>query len=216
MTKVAFTFDSDRALAAVTYLASRAESVTELDKLKLAKLVFLADKYHLVRYGRPITGDFYKALFKGPIPQNLLDLIHTILDPEDAKKRGAKVSAETLQRLTSAVKIDRSFAHPRLSADTPILMESLSKSEKGALDEIIKRFGTKSGPELSALTHTMAAYKKAWNSRKGAKYAIMAFEDFFEDDPDAIAGTYEGMIEDYLMRRSYPASVKAAVATSVK
>ena len=44
---VEFQFDSDKAIAAINYLASR--GVKRLDKYKLSKLIVLADKAHLVR-----------------------------------------------------------------------------------------------------------------------------------------------------------------------
>ena len=36
--------------------------------------MFLAEKYHLVRYGRPITGDRYDAMKDGPVPSFTYDL----------------------------------------------------------------------------------------------------------------------------------------------
>ena len=46
------------------------------DKLKLVKLLYFADKYHLLKYGRQISGDSYFALPYGPIPSGALDILN--------------------------------------------------------------------------------------------------------------------------------------------
>jgi uncharacterized phage-associated protein len=68
-----FEFDADRTVAAIVYLALR--KVPELTKWKICKLLYLADRMHLARYGRPITGDVYYALPWGPIPSYTLDAL---------------------------------------------------------------------------------------------------------------------------------------------
>jgi hypothetical protein len=70
---VTFQFDFEKALTALVYLASNPETVPAFDKYKAGKLLFLADKYHLVRYGRPILGDFYKAQGSGVWPDSAAD-----------------------------------------------------------------------------------------------------------------------------------------------
>jgi len=45
------------------------------DKIKLIKLVYLADKYHLLRYGRTVTGDEYFAMENGPVASTLKDVL---------------------------------------------------------------------------------------------------------------------------------------------
>src|SRR4030042_4954455 len=48
------------------------------DKLKLVKLLFFADKYHLLKYARQISGDNYHALPAGPIPSGALDILNFV------------------------------------------------------------------------------------------------------------------------------------------
>ena len=73
---VEFEFDYEKMFEALVYLASHPDEVTALDKYKAGKLLFLADKYHLVQFGRPIVGDQYRALEYGPIPQETLDYLN--------------------------------------------------------------------------------------------------------------------------------------------
>ena len=45
------------------------------DKIKIIKLIYLADKYHLVRYGRTITNDDYYAMEYGPVGSTVKDVL---------------------------------------------------------------------------------------------------------------------------------------------
>jgi hypothetical protein len=202
---VDFPFEFEKALEALVYLASR--DIPDFDKYKAGKLLFLADKYHLVKYSRPITGDTYFAMPHGPAPTTILNLLNKAIEEKDGDPR--------VKALLEALTIDRSALYPQLAAkDAGREYENLSKSDIGALDETIKRFGSKTFAELKALTHEMVAYEKARAKRKkgwgGKKKTLqgsvpMAFEDFFEEDSDAVAGAREEMIEDYRLRRAVTA-----------
>jgi hypothetical protein len=49
--------------------------IGEADRVKLTKLIYLADKYHLIRYGRTITNDDYYAMKYGPAGTTLKDIL---------------------------------------------------------------------------------------------------------------------------------------------
>jgi len=198
---VTFKFDFDKAFAAIVYLASKSDSVPEFDKLKAGKLLFFSDKYHLVRYARPILGGSYRAIKFGPVPQDALDYIHAVIDPA----RASWVDAGKLKKLSDALVVDHGHQYPRLSAKEPInFSEYLSKSDLEALDHVIEKYGKKSATELSALTHAMPAYLNAWETRGDQNKVDMKYEDFFEADPDAIEGALDEMLEDDELRRAFP------------
>ncbi len=46
------------------------------DKYQAVKFLYLADKEHFSRYGRPITFEDYYALWYGPVASNALDLLN--------------------------------------------------------------------------------------------------------------------------------------------
>ena len=48
----------------------------EMDKLKIVKLIYLADKYHLVSSTRTITGDNYVAMRHGPVGSMVLNVLN--------------------------------------------------------------------------------------------------------------------------------------------
>ncbi len=197
-----FRFEFEKAFAAILYLASKPDLVPEFDKLKAAKLLFLADKYHLVRYGRPILGDEYRALTYGPVPQITMDFLHAVVDPDS---KGGFVDRDNAKRLAGALTIDRGYKYPRFSGKEQVnFYDFLSKSDLAALDHIISIYGKKSAIELSALTHAMPAYQKAWESRGMEAAVDMKYEDFFEGDPDAIDGALEEMIENNELNEAFP------------
>ena len=67
-----FRFNAEKFVNAVAYLAQNCPGST---KLTICKHLYLADKEHLVRYGRPVLGDHYYKLPHGPIPTRGLDLL---------------------------------------------------------------------------------------------------------------------------------------------
>src|SRR5260370_29390382 len=95
---IKFDLDFDKAVAALLYMASLKPA--KFDQYKVCKLVFLADKRHLVKYGRTITGDHYAAVKWGPIPSSIRDEIKLLID-------------EDTGQLKEAFDVDRQFAHPR-------------------------------------------------------------------------------------------------------
>jgi uncharacterized phage-associated protein len=48
----------------------------KMNYMKLIKLLYLVDRDGLARWGRPLTGDSYFSMKKGPILSNVLDLIN--------------------------------------------------------------------------------------------------------------------------------------------
>lgn len=190
---VQFSFDFNKFLAALEFMASK--SVPEFDKYKICKLLFLADRHHLLKYGRPIIGDRYCALPYGPIPSEALDLLNAFL------KADTDSSDPRIQAMMASLELDRRFQNPRISTKVSPAFQSLSKSDMMALDDIVGVFGAKGFDELKSLTHTMYAYRVAWDKRPNGP---MQYEDFFEEAPDAIQGAREEMIENAEIRIAFP------------
>ena len=56
----------------ILYVASKLQETTFH---RIVKLLYFADKLHLERYGRFITGDRYIAMEYGPVPSNVYDML---------------------------------------------------------------------------------------------------------------------------------------------
>ena len=193
---VVFTFDFERALAAMVYVATK--NPRSLDTYKMCKLIFLGDKLHLVRYSRTITGDTICAMEFGPVPSSTYNLLKALVAGSTEEKNA--------EQLAHYLSVDKSFYYPRISGSGKPLdvREFLSKSDLRALDEVVELHGDKSFDELKALTHEMPSWKKAWNDPdRTAKNADMAFEDLFLEDSDTLRGSCEEMIENFELRKAF-------------
>ena len=69
---VHLTFSHKKATQALNFFARSAGG--SISKIKALKLVFFADRYHLRKYGRPVTNDEYYAMPKGPVPSHVKDI----------------------------------------------------------------------------------------------------------------------------------------------
>ena len=188
---VEFKFDFPRALAAITYLASK--NIPELTTYKMLKLLFLADKYHLVQFGRTITGDKYSALPDGPVPSRIYNFFKQVIN-RPFSEEGRQISAN--------LKIDRHPKHPIFAAAVPHDSSALSRSDMLSLDKAIHDYGAFNYDQLKELTHDMAAFDKAWKKKKlWKRSAPMNIEDFFDDDPHVAPGAKEEMIENDQIRK---------------
>lgn len=193
---VQFEFDFDKALAALAYLASR--DVPALDVYKLHKLLFLADKYHLVRYGRPITGDQYVAMEYGPVPSRTYDLLKAYVEGD---------RDEAVTRLAGFLELEQQYKYPRFKAKAAYDAALFSQSDVSALERTVELFGDKTFEELKAITHEMPAFRRAWEARPADKKSVpMEFEAFFEEDSEAIGGAFEEMLENDSLRKAFPAN----------
>ena len=189
---VQFEFDYEKTVAAALYIVSK--NLPELTMAKLFKLLYFSDKDHLVRHGRTITGDRYVAMKDGPVPSSLYDLFKEM--------RGNPTSREAVFLSKNIQSVPSTFEYPRLTASGTIDPMQLSVSDIASLDRILFEFGQFTFLRLRALTHETPAWENAWSERK-TDSEPMKFEDFFEEDPNAIVGAKEEMLENFLLKQAF-------------
>lgn len=190
-TGVKFDFDAEKSAAAIVFLA--AQGIPDLTKGKICKLIFLADKHHLVRFGRTVSGDRICAMQNGPVPSAILNILNSILS-----------GLSSLQ----GVSLNRAFRNPHFEAERFDRGDFLSESDLEALSSVSETYGKKTFSELWRLTHDMPAYKNAWADKPDSSNP-MAFEDFFEEDDEALTGAFEEMIENFKLREAFPIAATA-------
>jgi len=128
-------------IEAIYYLLNKTGEAT---KLRLLKLVFLADKYHLIRYGRTVTGDDYYAMEHGPVGSTVKDVLEfnrfTLADNEYAyaSKLFDKIDEKTLKAKSDAISGE---------------LAMLSDSDIEALDFVVNKFGKMTASDLRNYTH---------------------------------------------------------------
>ena len=69
-----FEFKFTKALQAAAYLLRR-EKYQSMNYMRLIKVLYLADRESIRLTGRPITGDRFAAMKRGPVLSEVLDLL---------------------------------------------------------------------------------------------------------------------------------------------
>ncbi|MCH8852187.1 MAG: SocA family protein [Planctomycetes bacterium] len=138
-TSIQFTFQWDKAVAAMVYLISKLGS---LDKVKLMKLLYMCDREAFLALGRPVTGDRQFAMPYGPVPSKCLNLINES-SPEDRFFRYIHV-------VDNQISVAKN--HPELP--------SLEPDELQVLDRIIDSYGNIETWALRDLLHKAPEFKE--------------------------------------------------------
>lgn len=126
---MSFEFDPEKALSSTAYLAER----TGETMYTILKMVYVADRYHLAKYGRPITGDNFFALPEGACPTRIYDSMKSLRGEKNLNYLPGSENYLDVDPITFDVTVK----------DMPSL-DTLSASEIECLDEtisILKRLG---------------------------------------------------------------------------
>jgi len=70
---IKFRFNEAKATEAAAWLLKREQG--RMNYLRLIKLLYIADRESLTKFGRPITGDDFVSMKKGPVLSNVLHII---------------------------------------------------------------------------------------------------------------------------------------------
>ena len=172
-----FQFDIDKFIACAAFFASA--QLSNLDKLKISKLLYFADKYHLLKYGKPIIGDNYFHLDYGPVPSKALDIMNEVVCKDNVSRIGEGFSNK--DKFNQFLKVRRPFFHsyPVFELIKEPDLDYLSESEMEALNETIKKYGKLTGGNLIDETHKDAAWLRTKNTEE------IDYRLFFLDEPDA-------------------------------
>ena len=148
----------------VNAMAFFAEACPGSTKMKLFKLMYFADKEHLLRYGRPITGDRYVRMQFGPTPSSSYNMI-----------KGEAPYFGDMALFQSKLAVLGNHVRTLHSPD----MKVFSRSDEKVLKEIAEKYGRKTAAKLSDLSHEEPTWKKT------AENEFINFELMFEGQPDA-------------------------------
>lgn len=146
----------------------------ELDKWSIVKLAYLADRYHLRKYGRTVSGDFYVAMKKGPVGSLIKDVVECTdyLGDSDAKyvKSYIQQKSTDVNIITSTDEVD---------------IDQFSITDIEALNFSIENFSRYSKEELIEITHKYPEWSK-FESRLNADSSLekMDYQDFFLNPKD--------------------------------
>ncbi len=157
---IRFPYDVDKFINAVAYFAEK--DLPDLDKLKVSKLLYFADKLHLQKYSRTITGDDYRRIKRGPIPSRCLDIMNDAIAGEAQYFTDHEPEVE---KFLKYVDIDDSGQYPCFVAKKDPDLDVFSRSDIEILDEVSRKYGNRTGIQLINLSHRDASWKKTKPSR---------------------------------------------------
>ena len=175
MIRLSFEFSPAKFVETIGHLLSRVGPCT---RLKLTKLLYLADRCHVIRHGTPILGDRYYRLPHGPVPSRALDLLEaaadlTANDPEVTKD---VICDDLLQRILVR---NPESKQAEYACERPSPPQALSPAEMKTIDEVAAKYGPKSAVELRDLTHK----HYSWTHTPAS--AEIDYRTFFVNEPEA-------------------------------
>jgi uncharacterized phage-associated protein len=132
--------DTKKIIQAVCYIL---QQIGRSEKLKLVKLLYLTDKYHLIRYGRTVASDEYWAMDYGPVGSAAKDILSF---DERFLSHEYKYAAKLLKKIND-------FDFEAAEKCGPKSLDLLSESDIEAMDVVIRHFGNKNKSDLVKYTH---------------------------------------------------------------
>ena len=162
----------DKIVELLLYLAHKRPGA---DKYQAVKFLYLADRKHLNRHGRPITQEAYFALPYGPVASKAMDLLERdrwTLNEAGLDDLPFEVADDFRKGRTLTV-----IGRPLRDVN----FDLFSKSDLRVFDEVIAEYGDCTFDQLFEITHNHDAYKKAWGRRRpNSKRAEMYYDEMIE------------------------------------
>jgi uncharacterized phage-associated protein len=136
--RISFCFNPEKAIQTIAYLLGRFGG--PIDKVKLIKLLYLADREAFIQSGVSITSDRMVAMKYGPVPSGGLDLLNGLFSSD----------------IFSYIHLDDNRVELRSSPGENLL----SDHEKEVLDNVANHYGKIDSWELVRLTHELKEYQR--------------------------------------------------------
>ena len=156
MSEIQFIWNPAKAIAAAAYIVGR---LGKVDKIKLVKMLYIADRDHFLKHGYPITGDVQYALPKGPAPSKTYDML-----------KGNRLESEDCLRCLH----EEDFVFSLREGAMP---ETLDETEITVLNDVIEEHGQKNQWTLVEETHSYSEYVAVY--REGTS-TIIPYEKILE------------------------------------
>jgi len=162
------TFSYKKTTQSLNYFAR--EAGQSINKMKALKLIYFADRYHLRKFGRPITNDEYFAMRLGPVASGAKDIAEGSISLPDQESQYAN------RFINPAARYDYCST---LDVDAAVF----SESGREALEFAWSTFGQYDQFKLADLTHRYPEWTKheAALSSENTSRVKMSYSDFLED-----------------------------------
>jgi len=178
MNQIRFRFEHEKLVQALVFFSER--GVRDLTRMKAAKLLFNADKHHLLKYGRPVIGDEYACMEYGPVPSASLNVMNDAIEDDPDYPPVAK------ELFHEYLTVETVGGHPVFLARKSPDLDVFSDSDIEALEASLRENGPKSAAQLSRESHDEIAWKIANEQRNPGGRVMMDYRLFFEGHPEAV------------------------------
>lgn len=171
-------FDYHKAVQAINFMACKEGG--RIDKLRLLKLLFFAERFHLRAYGRPIFYDQYWAMPMGPVSSSVKDIAEfsDFLSQDEYEYAALYLIKGTRPHSIESIK----------SVDE----DEFSDSDLQALEWAFEHFRHLSNSDLIDRTHLYPEWAKYLHVLEigQASRMPMDYRDFFDDPPAGIPNDF--------------------------
>jgi uncharacterized phage-associated protein len=160
-------FDYRKATQALNFFAKKAGG--KITKLYALKLIYLADRFHLRKYGRPIFGDAYWAMPLGPVASSVKDILEFSGSEEEIEYANGYIAPLPGEE------------HPTIQSIKEENLEVFSDSDVEALEFAQANFGELSVSDILKECHRHLEWKKFEEALKSGSISreLMSYSDFF-------------------------------------
>lgn len=181
--------DTTKIVQALCYFLNK---IKRTNKLNLVKLLFLADKYHLIRYGRTVTNDEYWAMTYGPVGTTTKDIL--TCDPDFLHKDEYEYIRKSLKKIGKHT----------FEMGIPCGTNRLSETDIEALDFILNNFERIQRRDFIKYVHKYPEWKQyeelfKQNKMRRAKIDTVELLSTIEDDCLAMPSDHIGQSKKILM-----------------
>lgn len=134
-------FNREKTIQAMLYVST---SLSRRDFHTIFKILYFADRDHLQKWGRPITGDTYIAMEAGPVPSRAYDIVKAVRGDSYFKDQ---------EGLSDYFQIESwMYVIPKKEAD----LSKLSRTDVDSLNLAITQYGDLSYDEIKEKSHDTA------------------------------------------------------------
>lgn len=157
-------FKIKKAVQALNFIASNHGG--KVNKMKALKLIWLADRLHIRKFGRTILNDRYVAMPNGPVASSTRDILEGNYSFEDYVTSHLKSYEE-----------DRYFYCASGDFDGSVF----SQSDLDCINEVMAAYAQLSKFQLSEFSHSFPEWKR-WEKelRSGGRSFTIVEDDFFD------------------------------------
>lgn len=141
----------------------------------------IADKYHLLKYGRPVLGDQYACMEYGPVPSASLNVMNDVVAADSHFPPMAKDLFD--EYLTVEKSLFKRYAVFRAKKKADL--DVFSDSDVEALEYALNEYGSRSSWQLSEHSHQEQAWRIANEQRAPGSSVMMDYRLFFAGHPEA-------------------------------